>query len=245
MKLQLKKLFATAGLLAAFVSVSQAQWYLAGDFQSPTWQNNTTPMVAGPNPGEFSYTITGGTPGAYGNAKVTDGTWNNVWPGNNLVFLYDSTGSATIHFWPGTATDGWQPFANRVGYDDPDNGLGWGIAGTFNGWDGTQGPMTSLGNGVYSNNVTVATAGTNIDGFKFQSPGGSWSDIYFGSDFGNNGSDGLYTTTTSPQTLPVVLDLPNGRWVFGTPVPAVPPTNYITFQLDMSEQVAFGNFTNQ
>jgi len=243
MKHQLKKIFAIVGLTVASVSVSQAQWYLAGDFQG--WCNNCTPMVAGPNAGEFSYTITGGTPGAYGLCKVTDGTWNNTWPSANMRILYDSTGSATIHFWPGNSTDGWTPLGNRVGYDDPNNDLGWGIAGTFNNWTGMASPMASLGNGVYSNSVVATTVGPNQDGFKFQSPAGSWSDIYFGADFGNGdqgGSDGLFTTTVNPQTLPVVLDLPNGRYYVGAP--ALPPTNYITFQLDLSEQVAFGNFTN-
>ena len=200
-------------------------------------------MTAGPNAGEYSYTITGGTPGAYGNCKVTDGTFNNTWPGNNLTFLYDSTGSATIHFWPGSPGDGWLPFNNRVGYDDPNNDLGWGMAGAFDSWDGTQTILASLGNGVYSNSIVVTSAASTDNEFKFQSPAGSWSDIYFGSDFGNNGNNGVFTTTTSPQTLPVVLDLPNGRWLVGTAVPT-PPTNYITFQLDMTEQIALGNFTN-
>ena len=242
MKHQLKKLFVVAGLTIAFVSASQAQWYLAGDFQSPQWQNNTTPMVAGPNAGEFSYTITGGTAGTYGNCKVTDGTWLNTWPGNNLTFLYDSTGSATIHFWPGASTDGWTPLANRVGYDDPDNDLGWGFAGPFNSWNGTPTNLLSLGNGVYSNSIVVTYAPNTDNEFKFQSPAGSWSDIYFGADFGNNNANGQFTTTSNPQTVPVVLDLPNGRYY--VVAPAIPPTNYITFQLDMSEEVAFGNFTN-
>ena len=242
MKHQLKKLFAATALFAAFVSVSQAQWYLAGDFQG--WNAGTTPMTAGPNAGEYSYTVTGGTAGAYGNCKVTDGTWNNSWPGDgNVTFLYDTTGSATIHFWPGTATDGWAPYANRVGYDDPNNDLGWGMAGDFDGWDGTQALLPaapSLGNGVYSNSIVVATAMTS--GYKFQSPAGSWTQIYFGADFGNGGNNGSFTTTTSPQTLPVVLDLPNGRILVGAP--AIPPTNYITFQLDMTYEVEAGNFTN-
>jgi hypothetical protein len=243
MKHQLKKIFAIVGLTVGFVSVSQAQWYLAGDWQTPlTWQPGATPMVAGPNAGEFSYTITGGTAGAYGNCKVTDGTWNNTWPGNNLYFLYDSTGSATIHFWPGNSTDGWTPLGNRVGYDDPNNSLGWGFAGPFNSWSGTDTNLLSIGNGVYSNSIVVTGPANTDNEFKFQSPAGSWSDIYFGADFGNNNANGVFTTTSNPQTLPVVLDLPGGRYYVGAP--ALPPTNYITFQLDMSEEVAGGNFTN-
>jgi hypothetical protein len=237
---QVKKLLTATALLASLVSVAQAQWYLAGDFQG--WNASSTPMTAGPNANEYSYTITGGTAGTLGNCKVTDGTFNNTWPSANLTFLYDTTGSATIHFWPGTATDGWVPYANRVGYDDPNNDVGWGVAGTFDGWDGTQALLAPIGNGVYSNNIVVTNAATTDNEFKFQSPAGSFSFIYFGSDFGNGGNNGVFTTTNSPQTLPVVLDLPNGRWLIGAP--AIPPVNYITFQLDMTYEVAAGNFTN-
>jgi len=250
MKHQLKKLFVVAGLTIAFVSASQAQWYLAGDFQG--WNASSTPMNPGPNAGEYSYTITGGTQGGTVNCKVTDGTFNNTWPSQNMVVHYDQNGNITVHFWPGTATDGWAPYANRVGYDDPGNlsdspsggNVGpWGLAGGFDSWDGTQAELPlnpGMGAGVYSNSIVVATAGSY--GFKFQNPAGSWSDIYFGQDFGNNNNNGSFATTTSPQTLPVVLDLPNGRYLIGAP--AIPPISTITFTLDMTEQVDVHNFTN-
>jgi hypothetical protein len=41
--------------------------------------------------------------------------------------------------------------------------------------------------------------------------------------------------------LPVQLDLPHGRWVFGQASPP-PVTNYITFAVDMSSQIQLGNF---
>jgi hypothetical protein len=236
MKHQLK-ILAAAGLLAASVSLSHAQpYYVVGDYNS--WANpSATAMTGGPV--QYDYTITGQTPGAYGNVKVTDGTWANTWPGNNMVVLYDTTGSATIHFHPGSSSDGWLPLANRVGYDSPDNSLGWGIAGDFDGWNGLSGLLPSIGSGVYSNSFVVATAGTF--GFKFQSPAGSWTQIYFGQDFGNNNANGSYTTTNSPQTVPVVLDLPNGRYFIGSMAPA-PVTNQVVFAVDMTSQIALGLF---
>jgi len=236
------KKFATIGFIAASLSVSLAQpYYLAGDWQTPaTWQPAANQMTAGPGAGEYSYTITGGTAGSYANCKVTDGTWNNTWPSQNLKVLYDNTGSATVHFYPGSFNDGWLPLANRVGCDDPNNDLGWGIAGDFDGWNGTAALLPSLGNGVYSNTVSVATAGTF--GFKFQSPAGSWSDIYFGSDFGNGGNNGSYTTTNSPQQVPVALDLPNGRYLIGGLAPQ-PVTNTVVFAVDMTYQIQLGLFT--
>jgi|GEM_PF-2498138 len=236
MKPQLKKTLALSGLFAASVAVSHAQYYLAGDFQG--WNPSGNPMTAGPNANEYSYTLTG-TPGGYANVKVTDGTWNNTWPSGNMLVKYDTTGSATVHFWPGTFSDGWKPTANRVGYDDPDNDLGWGIAGDFNGWDGSQSPMTSLGNGLYTNTVTPAAASSHA--FKFQSPAGNWSNINFGGDFGNGGANAGFLTLGPSQTLPVQLDLPNGRWLIPSPPP---PTNFVTFQIDMSAQVLLKNFTN-
>lgn len=231
-------MLAVGGLLAASTFNSQAQSYtVAGDFNS--WNTTSDPMTGGPT--QFDYTITGQTPDSYGALKVTDGTWDHAWPNKNLVVRYDSTGSATIHFYPGTATDGWQPLMDRVGYDDPGN-LTWGLAGGFNNWDGTQALLPGIGGGVYSNSIEVATAGAFE--FKFQSPPGSWNNIYFGSDFGNGDSNGSYTTTNSPQTVPVVLDLPNGRYVFGEPAGPPPPpvTNDVVFAVDMTYQIQLGYF---
>lgn len=231
--------FAVIGWAAAAASLQAQTYCCAGVFNS--WNASANPMTAGPNPGEYTFTITGGTPGTYDQCKVTDGTWNNSWPNNNLMFLYNSAGSATIHFWPGSFTDGWLPTANRVGYDDPDYDAGWGIAGDFNNWTGTESELLAIGNGVYSNTIVVTNAGTF--GYKFQSPAGSWSEINFANpDFGNGDGNGSYATTQPDQSLPVVLDLPDGRFYVGAV--ALPPTNNVTFQLDLSEEVAIGNFTN-
>lgn len=240
MKHQLEKIFAIVGLTVAFVSVSQAQpYYVAGAFNG--WNSTANQMTAGPNAGEYSYTITGGTAGAYDQCKVTTAGFASAWPNNNLMFLYDTTGSATIHFWPGFNPDGWLPTANRVGYDDPNNDPGWSVAGSFNSW-GTAQNLNSLGNGVYSN-ILADVSGPGTSFYKFQSPQNSWSAINFANpDFGNGDGNGSYVTTANPQNVPVVLDLPNGRFYALAPIP--PPTNTVTFQLDMSEQVAFGNFTN-
>jgi hypothetical protein len=236
-----------AGILLASLLVSRAQYYVAGDFQSPQWQPGMTPMVAGPNAGEYSYTNTGGTAGAYNNLKVTDGTWANTWPSGNMLVKNDSNGSFVVHFYPGNQADGWLPLANRVGYDDPDNDSGWGIAGgngggsevDFDGWNGSAGILNSTGSGVYSNTFTVGTAGTFE--FKFQSPAGSWSNIQFGSDFANGGSNGSYATTNSPQKVPVSLDLPHGRYLVGNLAPS-PVTNKVVFAVDMTYQIQLGYF---
>jgi len=249
MKHQLKTFFAVAGLLAASAFVSQAQpYYVAGGFNSwdASGDAGSLLMTAGPNAGEYSATITGQTAGAYDQIKVATTGFASAWPSANMLILYDSTGSATIHFWPGNFQDGWLPIGNRVGYDDPDNDPGWTIAGTYNSWNGTAAGtntvLNAIGSGVYSNTI-VDPNGPGTGFYKFQSPQNSWSEINFASpDFGNGNGNGSYVTTANPQNVPAVLDLPNGRFYVLAPIP--PPTNYVTYQLDMSEQVAFGNFTN-
>jgi hypothetical protein len=240
----------SCALMVAFASTALAQYYVAGDFNGWTPGDAGYAMTQDTNPVEYSLTInasspgiTGFTPGSYHYMKVETNSWSSSWPSSdNLYILADSTGSATINFWPGATTDGWLPTANRVGYADPDNDPGWGVVGSFNGWNVTNSvPLLPIGNGVYSNTIIVPTAGSFT--YKFTSPLGTYNDINFGSpDFGNGNNNASGITTTSNQAVPVVLDLPDGRYY--AVAPALPPTNYITFELDMSEQVAFGNFTN-
>jgi hypothetical protein len=246
MKHQMKTLFAVAGLVAASVFVSQAQpYYVAGDFNG--WSSSALQMTAGPNPGEYTAQITGGTPTIpgtqtnYATFKVCTAGFASAWPSGNMLAQYDSSGNVNVHFWPGANTDGWIPAANRVGYDDPNNDLGWSLAGSYNTW-GTATTLNPLGNGVYSNSVMDVSAPDTMS-FKYQSPPNSWAGINFANpDWANGNGNGSYPTTSPTQVLPVVIDLPNGRFYVGAP--ALPPTNYVTFQLDMGEQVAFGNFTN-
>jgi hypothetical protein len=233
---------AVAGLVAAATSISQAQpYFLTGDaaILGP-WNPGLVQMTGGPT--TYSYVIAPGTgtPGAEPQYKVTDGTWNNGWPSNgkNVTTKYDADGGNTIYFYPGIILDGWFPPADRVGYADPGN-LAFEVAGGFNGWSSDPAyQLNPVGNGVYSNSIVVATAGTY--GFKFRTPG-SWNDLYFGADFGNGGNDASLTTTTSPQTVPIVLDLPNGRW-FAVSAAPPPVTNTVVFSLDMTAQVEAGAF---
>lgn len=235
---QLFKTFAAAGLVAAFVSVSQAQpYYAAGALLTPSWNASdpATELIGGPT--VYSNTLPSSANTIY-EFKIAASGWSANWPAGNAKIKGDANGTNTFYFYPGAIIDGWQPLANRVGYADPGN-MTWGVAGDFDGWDGTQLLLASIGNGVFSNNIVVTSAGNHQ--FKFQSPPGSWSDVYFGADFQNGGNNGSFSTTNSPQTVPVVLDLPHGRWVVGQLAPP-PVTNYVVFAVDMSSQILLGKF---
>lgn len=246
-----------AGLVACSVSICQAQpYYLAGNYNG--WSNNGNLMTDDGAVGingieKWEYDVTGQTPNSYPGGgtsnngfKVTDGTWNNTWPGSNLQLMYDVNGNATIYFYPGTITpaDGWSPSANRVGYKD--TGAAWEITGDFTSptWgDDPNGKMTleAGSNGVYTNIYVIATPGTY--GFKFKTPGDpTWSDAAIGSDFGDNAGNAAIVTTSANQAVLFQLDLPNGRYMAGNnPVP--PVTNQVVFAVDMSAQIQLGLFT--
>ena len=199
---------------------------------------------------QYSYQITGQTPnsfdsGSSGNGiKVTDGTWDNVWPGANMSIYYDSIGDDTIYFYPGSFTDGWLPSANRVGFSDP--GLSWEVTGDFTSpnWDTDPAAQMTLqagSDGVYTNIYVIPTAGTHY--FKFRTSG-TWGEFNIATDFSSNqGSlNNSITTLSDNQAVLFEIDLPNGR--LQAVIPGLNPvTNQVVFSVDMSSQIQLGYFT--
>ena len=234
-----KQILSVAALAGLFTLNTQAQpYYVAGDYNS--WANPSATAMSG-GPTEYTFVITGGTAGNDEQLKVTDGTWSTTFPGNNLHLKYDATGGNTINFFPGVNNDGWSPGVNRVGYADPGN-LAWEVVGDFtnpNWGSDSNAQLTSTGGGVYKVTYVVATAGTH--NFKFRTPG-TWDAINFGADFGNGSANGTFTTTSNNAPIQFQLDLPNGRWLAGTPAPPV-VTNQVIFAVDMSVYILNGSYT--
>jgi hypothetical protein len=227
-------MLAVAGLVAAAASVSQAQpYYVVGTYNG--WANPSAAAMTG-GPVTYDYTITGQTPGGFGQLKVTDGTWANAVPSQNFTVQYDGTGSATIHFYPGTITpaDGWSPLGNRVGFDDPGS-VALEISGDFTAPNWGSDPLAQMtlqagSVGVYTNIYIVAIPGSY--NFKFRSPG-TWANLNIGADMGS-GPNCVFTTTTPNQAVLIKLDLPNARWQAGGP----PAFCNVQFSVDMTLVVA-------
>jgi hypothetical protein len=238
------KILGVAGLAVATlsaVSVSKAQPYaIAGDFNG--WNNNGT-ISPGGGPTAYTNIMTGGTPGNFEGVKFigSPGNWSPTYPSGNLEIAYDANGQNTVYFYPGSFTDGWLPLENRVGFADPGN-MSFEITGDFTtpNWDtDPKAQMALQGNGVYTNTYIIASPGTHQ--FKIRTPG-TWSDFNCGTDFsGGNPQNGTITTTNANQAVLFELDLPNGRWLAGTLAPP-PVTNQVTFAVDMTAQLALGNF---
>lgn len=135
-----------AAVLGLVVPASAQQYYLAGVFNG--WTSDGTLMIE-ISPGIWSATISGFAPGSRSEFKVTDGTWDWSYPGQNSWFYADASGVVTVTFNTNTVSDGWLPAQNRLTLSaDPGN---WTVAGGFQGWDNANPAttMTSLGRGVH------------------------------------------------------------------------------------------------
>lgn len=104
------------------------------------------------------------------------------------------------------------------------------VRGGFNGW-GLANQLTNDSTGVYTGTVDIADAPGTVEQYKFYfDPGAVWESP--ASTCGNNRT---FTLAGGAQTLPVV---------YWDDAPPVLPNNDVTFQVDMSVQVATGAFTN-
>jgi hypothetical protein len=101
------------------------------------------------------------------------------------------------------------------------------IMGTFNGWGNPGSPaLTNNGSDIYIGTVTITDSPGTVESCKFfYNPGGNWEGI-------NNRQ---FVLGSGTQVLPLE-EWNTNDWPT--------PTNFITFQVDMSAQVDLGNFTN-
>ncbi len=220
MKKQLT-ILAVAGLVAASATNVEALPYNArGSFNG--W--GETPMTDNGD-GTHSVTIGSLTAGLIYEFKIAENDWTSSWPGGNAKVVADASGSITLRFRPAVILDGWNPTAARVAYDDP--GHGWDVMGSFNGWTTPVVTLTNHGAGLYEGAYVVATPGTYQ--FKFRKAD-DWN-VQYGSDEFAGGNDLQVVTTDPNQSVTFRLDLPNGRWLAGDPLPA--STNHVTFVVDM------------
>lgn len=227
------KLLGLTGAICACASLGQAQnYYLAGGALTPAWTPNANQMSGGPS--VFTLTVAT-TTNTFNECKVTDGTWDNTWPGSNLKINGDANGSNTFYFYPGTIGDGWFPLANRVGYENP--GDEWGISGDFTSpaWaDDPTAKMSTNSSGVFVVNYVVPSVGSHEFKFKIV---GTW-DGAVGQDFGSAAANIGFSTVAPNQSIEFDFDPVKGRYFVNIP----PVTNQVTFAVDMSAQIALGNF---
>lgn len=106
------------------------------------------------------------------------------------------------------------------------------VRGTFNGWAGTQTPLIQVGSStVYTNTVNNTTdANGAVMFYIFNIDGSSYEQT---ADF-NNRAVQLPSTSGASLVLPTPFFADSGAHV----------SHNVTFQVDMSQQIALNNFTN-
>jgi hypothetical protein len=152
-----KALFALTVLtLAATPALAAiATPHLAGSLQG--WNPSANPMVeTAPGSGIWTATFTGLTPGNREEFKVTDGTWDNTYPGANSWLHVGPGGDITISYDTNVYADGWSPTTERLGLSH-DIGT-WTAVGNW---------QSQVGGGDWSND-NPATAMTPIGGGVYQ-----------------------------------------------------------------------------
>jgi hypothetical protein len=159
-------------LMALPAAAALSNPHIAGDFQ--TWDAGATPMVeTAPGSGIFAASFTGLDPGSRHEFKITDGTWDNSFPGPNSWFYADAAGNMTVTYDTNTYADGWSPATERLGVSSVPGT--WTVAGAFQGWNNADPAtaMTPQGGGIYTYQTVLAPGSYD---FKFVVTG-TWDSI--------------------------------------------------------------------
>lgn len=183
--------------LGTVAGASQAAFFVAGAFNG--WNPGDPGFQMTWDGSKYTKLVTGLTPGADYEFKVTIGDWSTSWAGSNVKATASASGDLLVTFHDLTGPswgDGWLPdTVSRVGYDNG-NAHSWEVMGSFNGWSSPIVTLNHVGGGVYEGTTFVAAG---MYDYKIRKSS-TW-DISVGDDFGNSaanvslnvGASSLYT----------------------------------------------------
>lgn len=150
------------GLLAAPAMAAISSPHVAGSFQG--WDAGSNPMTeTAPGSGVWTATFTGLGANERHEFKITDGTWDNSFPGPNSWLYSDAAGDVTITYNTNNIADGWSPTEERLGLST-DSPSGWTAVGDWQSqvgggdWDNAN-PATAMapqGGGIYMLEAVLA-----------------------------------------------------------------------------------------
>lgn len=173
----MKKLFAIVlclamcfSLMALSASADGTTYYVAGSASlcngkewDPAASENA--MSDPDGDGIYSITYTNVPAGTY-EFKVTDGSWNNCWPGSNYKLTLDSACDVTIHFNSATT---------EVTVDAAAQGVNQAPTVTFMGIRGQD-----YGDLSWETDLVMTEVSTGVYEYTFENiPGGTWPTIKF------------------------------------------------------------------
>ncbi len=151
--------------IALVAAPAMADYHVAGDFNG--WDAAANVMT---DLGGGIWTVDLSSVGGRHEFKVTDGTWDNNWPGSgNSWFLGDGDGNITITFNANVIDDGWNGNWGRIGTStDPGT---WTAVGDWQGWDNTGNSMTALGGGIYQYKQALAPGWYQVQSGRYGNMG--------------------------------------------------------------------------
>jgi hypothetical protein len=197
-----------AGLFAVLALVAAPAWaailtpHVAGDFQG--WDPGANPMIETfPGSGIWAASFTGLGAGARHEFKITDGTWNNSFPGPNSWLYADGSGGVTIWYDINTYADGWSPTTERLALStDPGTWTAVGDWQHFVGggdWDNAN-PATAMapqGGGIYKLQATLPPGNYNWKAVVT----GSWDSISWDNRSVNTANWGFTTDAVNDTVV--------------------------------------------
>ena len=193
----MKKILLTT-ILAAALTPAFADYYIAGDFNGWNAAGNIMTDLGG---GIWKADL-GNVPGRH-EFKITDGTWNNSFPGPNSWLYSDSAGNITIGYDINTYADGWSPTTERLSLSA--DSVGWTAVGDWQsqvgGTDWTNNnPFTAMlpqGGGIYRLQATLAPGNYNWKAVVT----GSWDSISWDNRSVNTANWGFTVDALNPTVI--------------------------------------------
>jgi hypothetical protein len=193
---------AVLALIAAPALAAITTPYVAGDFQG--WDAGANPMTETfPGSGIFTASFSGLGAGTRHEFKITDGTWDNSFPGPNSWLYADAAGEITIGYDINTYADGWSPTTERLS-ESADPGA-WTAVGDWQhlvgGTDWTNNdPLTAMvpqGGGIYSLQATLPPGDYNWKAVVT----GAWDSISWDNRSVNTANWGFTVDAANPTVI--------------------------------------------
>lgn len=170
-----------------------ADFYVAGDFNG--WNSAGNLMT---DMGGGIYEVTLNVPAGRHEFKVTNGTWDQNWPGSgNSWFIPDGDGNVTIRWDTNVYSDGWSADGARIGVNtEPGT---WTAVGDWQGWSNGNPAtaMAAMGGGIYRYEQMLSPGSYQ---YKAVSTG-SWDAIGTDSRGINAGTWGFDVTVENPTAV--------------------------------------------
>ncbi len=202
------------GVLALGAFAEEAKYYVAGSggLVGQEWVVNGAQMTKSGD--IYTITFSNVQPGNY-EFKVTDGTWDNCWPGQNYSFAVETACDVTVTFDPATKEIKVSGSGLASGVKAPAIQF-MALRGEGNenlSWGEDLAKMSKVSEGIYEYTISNVAANSALK-FKFTA-NGNWDDYNFGGTYSASGQEAeavwkgndIYVSVAAESNVTIKLDL--------------------------------------